>query len=301
VSSSSIPVFTHPACLKHDPGPDHPETPARLSVLLARLRQERGLELRDASPADRRELLAVHPDQYLSSLEAMSARGGGALFLDTILNRDSWAAAVGASGAVLAAVDSAISRNHHAFAAIRPPGHHALASRGMGFCLVNHVVVAARHAQGTGAERVLIIEWDVHHGNGPQALVESDESIRYVSLHQHPWNPGTGAASERGVGNIFNVPRGPGMPPNLYVSDLWSAIEAATAQWHPQLVLLSAGFDAMSGDPLGGFTLEPEHYTDLTHRLRTRLPDAPIVGLLEGGYVPQRIAEGAVAHLRALQ
>ena len=268
---------------------------------MARLRQERGLELHDASPADRRELLAVHPDQYLSSLEAMSARGGGALFLDTILNRDSWAAAVGASGAVLAAVDSAISRNHHAFAAIRPPGHHALAGRGMGFCLVNHVVVAARHAQRAGAERVLIIDWDVHHGNGTQALVESDESIRYVSLHQHPWYPGTGAASERGVGNIFNVPRGPGKPPNLYVSDLWSAIEAATAQWHPRLVLLSAGFDAMAGDPLGGFTLEPEHYTDLTHRLRTRLPDVPIVGLLEGGYVPHRIAEGVVAHLRALQ
>jgi acetoin utilization deacetylase AcuC-like enzyme len=301
VSSSSIPVFTHPACLKHDPGPDHPETPARLSVLLARIRQERGLELREAPPADRRELLAVHPDQYLSSLEAMSARGGGALFLDTILNRDSWAAAVGGSGAVLAAVDSAISRNHHAFAAIRPPGHHALAGRGMGFCLVNHVVVAARHAQRTGAERVLIIDWDVHHGNGTQALVETDESIRYVSLHQHPWYPGTGAASERGVGNIFNVPRGPGKPPSLYVSDLWSAIEAATAQWHPQLVLLSAGFDAMAGDPLGGFTLEPEHYTDLTHRLRTRLPDVSIVGLLEGGYVPHRLAEGAVAHLRALQ
>jgi acetoin utilization deacetylase AcuC-like enzyme len=301
VSSSSLPVFTHPACLKHDPGPDHPETPARLSVLLARLRQERGLQLREAAPADRRELLAVHPDPYLSSLEAMSARGGGALFLDTILNGDSWAAAVGASGAALAAVDSAISRSHHAFAAIRPPGHHALAARGMGFCLVNHVVVAARHGQRAGAEQVLIIDWDVHHGNGTQALVESDESIRYVSLHQHPWYPGTGAASERGVGNIFNVPRGPGKPPNLYVSDLWSAIEAATAQWNPQLVLLSAGFDAMAGDPLGGFTLEPEHYTDLTHRLRTRLADVPIVGLLEGGYVPHRIAEGAIAHLRALQ
>ena len=150
-------------------------------------------------------------------------------------------------------------------------------------------------------DRVLIIDWDVHHGNGTQALVESDESIRYVSLHQHPWYPGTGAASERGVGNIFNVPRGPGKSPNLYVSDLWSTIEAATAQWHPRMVLLSAGFDAMAGDPLGGFTLEPEHYADLTHRLRTRLPDLPIVGLLEGGYVPHRIAEGAVAHLRALQ
>jgi acetoin utilization deacetylase AcuC-like enzyme len=297
----TLSVFTHPACLQHDPGPDHPETPARLSVLLARLRQENGIEVRQAPPAERDQLLAVHPDQYLSSLEAMSERGGGALFLDTILNRHSWAAVLGADGAVLAAVDHAIGARGHAFAAVRPPGHHALAARGMGFCLVNHVVVAARHAQRAGPERVLIIDWDVHHGNGTQALVEADETIRYVSLHQHPWYPGTGAASERGVGNIFNVPRGPGKPPGLYVGDLWSAIVAATSGWTPQLLLISAGFDAMAGDPLGGFTLEPEHYGELTHRLRELLPRVPIVGLLEGGYAPARVAEGAVAHLRGLQ
>jgi acetoin utilization deacetylase AcuC-like enzyme len=170
----------------------------------------------------------------------------------------------------------------------------------MGFCLVNNVVVAARHAQRAGRERVLIIDWDVHHGNGTQALVETDPTIRYVSLHQHPWYPGTGAAEERGVGNIFNVPRGPGKPPALYVGDLWSAVVAATTDWSPALVLVSAGFDAMSGDPLGGFTLEPEHYTDLTTRLRDRLPAVPIVGLLEGGYIPERLAAGVAAHLRGL-
>jgi acetoin utilization deacetylase AcuC-like enzyme len=148
---------------------------------------------------------------------------------------------------------------------------------------------------------VLIVDWDVHHGNGTQALVETDPAIRYVSLHQHPWYPGTGAASERGVGNIFNVPRGPGKPPNVYVDDLWSAIVAATNGWTPDLVLVSAGFDAMTGDPLGGFTLEPAHYAELTQRLRERLPASSIVGLLEGGYVPARIAEGVVAHLRGLQ
>lgn len=231
----------------------------------------------------------------------MSARGGGALFLDTILNRDSWNAVLGATASVLAAVDHATRRSAHAFAAVRPPGHHALAARGMGFCLVNNVVVGARHAQRAGRGRVLIIDWDVHHGNGTQALVETDPTIRYVSLHQHPWYPGTGAASERGVGNIFNVPRGPGKPPELYVGDLWSAIVAATTEWTPDIVLVSAGFDAMAGDPLGGFTLEPEHYTDLTQRLRERLPDAPIVGMLEGGYVPERLAAGVGAHLRALQ
>jgi acetoin utilization deacetylase AcuC-like enzyme len=170
----------------------------------------------------------------------------------------------------------------------------------MGFCLVNNVVVAARHAQRADLERVLIVDWDVHHGNGTQALVEADPTIRYVSLHQHPWYPGTGMADERGVGNIFNVPRGPGKPPALYVGDLWAAIVAATTGWAADLVLVSAGFDAMLGDPLGGFTLEPQHYADLTLRLRERLPRAPVVGLLEGGYIPARLAEGALAHLGAL-
>ncbi len=296
-----IPVYTHPSCLQHDPGPDHPETPDRLHAVLRRLGNEPGVVIREAQPAARSALLVVHPEPYLSSLEAMSARGGGVLFLDTILNRHSWSAALGAGGAVLAAVDHALAGDTCAFAAIRPPGHHALEARGMGFCLVNHVVVATRHAQGAGRGQVLIIDWDVHHGNGTQALVETDASVRYVSLHQHPWYPGTGAASERGVGNIFNVPRGPGKAPELYVGDLWAAIVAATTGWKPDLVLLSAGFDAMAGDPLGGFTLEPEHYTDLTQRLRERLPLVPVVGLLEGGYVPARIAEGVAAHLRGLQ
>jgi acetoin utilization deacetylase AcuC-like enzyme len=296
-----VAVYTHPSCLQHDPGPDHPETPDRLQAVLGLLRRESGIQLREARPASRDPLRAVHPEQYLASLEALSARGGGVLFLDTILNRHSWSAALGAAGSVLAAVDHATSGGGHAFAAIRPPGHHALAARGMGFCLVNHVVIAARHAQRAGRQQVLIVDWDVHHGNGTQALVEADGSVRYVSLHQHPWYPGTGAASERGVGNIFNVPRGPGKPAGLYVGDLWAAIVAATTDWTPDLVLVSAGFDAMAGDPLGGFTLEPVHYTDLTHRLRERLPSVPIVGLLEGGYVPSRVADGVVAHLRGLQ
>jgi acetoin utilization deacetylase AcuC-like enzyme len=157
-----------------------------------------------------------------------------------------------------------------------------------------------RHAQALGRARALIVDWDVHHGNGTQALVEHDASVRYVSLHQWPWYPGTGAADERGVGNVFNVPRPAGLAPERYVADLWAAIEAATAGWTPDLVLVSAGFDAMRGDPLGGFTLEPPHYADLTRRLRERLPRAPIVGLLEGGYAPARLAEGVAAHVAAL-
>ena len=295
-----VAVFTHPDCLRHDPGPNHPETPARLRVLLGRLRREPGVVLHDVAPAPRPALVAVHGDAYLRSVEALSARGGGTLFLDTILNRASWSAALGAAGAALAAVDHAHAGMGHAFAAVRPPGHHALASRGMGFCLINNVVVAARQAQRFGRARVLIVDWDVHHGNGTQALVETDPSIRYVSLHQWPWYPGTGAAEERGVGNVFNVPRGPGHPPELYVGDLWAAIVAATTDWTPDLTLISAGFDAMRGDPLGGFTLEPGHYADVTHRLRERLPHTPIVGVLEGGYIPERLAEGAAAHVLAL-
>jgi acetoin utilization deacetylase AcuC-like enzyme len=295
-----VPLFTHPACIRHDPGFDHPETPARLRVLLERARGDAQVEVREVPAAAREALLLVHPSQYLAGLEAMSARGGGALFLDTILNQASWDAVLGATGAVLAALDHAHQGRGGAFAAVRPPGHHALAGRGMGFCLVNNVVVAARHAQRAGRARVLIIDWDVHHGNGTQALVEADPTVRYVSLHQHPWYPGTGMADERGVGNVFNVPRGPGKPPSLYVGDLWAAIAAATSDWSPDLVLISAGFDAMAGDPLGGFTLEPVHYAELTTRVRDHLPAVPIVGLLEGGYIPERLADGALAHVRAL-
>jgi acetoin utilization deacetylase AcuC-like enzyme len=296
-----LPVFTHPSCLKHDPGPGHPETPARLRAILDRLATEPAVELREAAPSGREPLLAVHSAPYLAGLEALSAKGGGALFLDTILSRDSWAAVLGSTGAVIAAVDHAVGGRGHAFAAVRPPGHHALVAKGMGFCLVNNAVIAARYGQAAGRGRVLIIDWDVHHGNGTQALVETDPTVRYVSLHQYPWYPGTGAADERGVGNIFNVPRGPGKPPGLYVGDLWAAIVAATTDWVPDLVLISAGFDAMAGDPLGGFTLEPEHYADLTTRLRERLPQAPIVGLLEGGYLPHRLAAGVAAHLKAME
>jgi acetoin utilization deacetylase AcuC-like enzyme len=296
----AVSIFTHPDCLRHDPGADHPETPERLQTLLARARATNGVGLVEASPATREPLLAVHAENYLATLESMSGRGGGVLFLDTILNAASWSAVLGATGAVLAAVDHAHGGRGHAFAAVRPPGHHALAGKGMGFCLVNNVVVGARHAQRAGRARVFIIDWDVHHGNGTQALMETDPTLRYVSLHQHPWYPGTGMADERGVGNVFNVPRGPGLAASLYVGDLWAAIVAATTGWDPDIVLVSAGFDAMTGDPLGGFTLEPSHYADLTLRVRERFPRTPIVGLLEGGYTPSRIADGAMAHIGAL-
>ena len=151
-----------------------------------------------------------------------------------------------------------------------------------------------------GASRVLIVDWDVHHGNGTQALVEQDASIRFVSLHQYPWYPGTGAADERGVGNVFNVPRPPGLPRATYVRDLLDAVDAALTGWTPDLLLVSAGFDSLAGDPLGGFTLLPEDVATWTAALRARLPGRPIAALLEGGYRLDLLAAGVTALVRAL-
>jgi len=292
-------VFTHQACLAHSAGRGHPESPERLRVLLSRLEADGRFPLSEARPATREQLLTVHPAHYLDHLEADSGRGGGVLDPDTITNAASWDAACAGAGAAIAAVESAL-RGMPAFAAVRPPGHHALADRAMGFCLLGNMVIAARAAQKGGAARVLIVDWDVHHGNGTQDMVEEDDSIRFVSLHQWPAYPGTGRASERGVGNIFNVPMPPGLEPALYVEALWDAVKSATEDWTPDAVLVSAGFDAMRGDPLAGFTLEPEHYADLTGRLRTRWPAAPFAATLEGGYAPSRLADGVIAHLAAI-
>ena len=269
-------------------------------MLLDRLRQEPGISVITAAAASREAVLLAHPERHVAQLEELAAAGGGPVFLDTVMNQWSWKAVLGAVGSALAALRHAHEGHGHAFAAVRPPGHHAMSQRAMGFCLVNNVIIATRAVQQLGRERVLIIDWDVHHGNGTQALMEPDPSVRYVSLHQHPWYPGTGMAEERGVGNVFNVPRGPGRPAREYVDDLWAAIVASTDRWTPDMIFISAGFDAMRGDPLGGFTLEPGDYAVLTERIRGRLREVPVVGLLEGGYVPSRVAEGVVAHLKAL-
>jgi acetoin utilization deacetylase AcuC-like enzyme len=293
-------VFTSPRCLDHNPGRGHPESPERLKVLLARLAEEEGFPVVQTPGAPLGSVRRVHAPGYLEVIRSLAARGGGTIDADTIMNSASWDAALGAAGAALAAVRHADSGRGNAFAAIRPPGHHALAARAMGFCFLANAVIAAREAQVLGRARVLIVDWDVHHGNGTQALVEHDASIRYVSLHQWPAYPGTGASAERGVGNVFNAPRAAGFPPEQYVADLQEAILAATHSWQPDMILVSAGYDSMLGDPLGGFTLEAPHYGALVETLRARCPGCPIVGLLEGGYDPARLAEGVVATLSAL-
>ncbi len=297
-----VPVFTHPRCLDHDPGRGHPESPERLRAVLEAVRKAKG-DLQSAPSATLEALADVHPAAYARELEKLCAQGMALIGQDTVLNNASWEAALAGLGQVLAAVDHAHAGKGNAFAAVRPPGHHALADRAMGFCLLGNAVLAARHAQRLGRKQVLIVDWDVHHGNGTQALVEHDPSIRFVSMHQWPWYPGTGAADERGVGNVFNVPRPAGLAargPGGYVESLWGWIEVATKEWHPDLILISAGYDSMAGDPLGGFTLEPEDYAEWVGRLRHRVRGVPIVGVMEGGYAPERLAAGVVATVKAL-
>ena len=293
------PVFSHPACFEHSAGSGHPEAPARLQAIKARITASDPASWRSAYPASATPILRVHPAEYLDSLEAFIGQGGGHLDADTVANARSWDAALGAVGAALAAVHSSLE-GQPAFAAVRPPGHHALADRPMGFCLLGNVVIAAREAQALGAERVLIADWDVHHGNGTQALVQSDPSIHFVSMHQWPHWPFSGAAIERGIGNVFNLPMRAGLAPERYLEAFWGGVVAATNGWRPDAILISAGFDSMQGDLLGGFTLEPAHFAQWVGRFRATFPDVPIAALLEGGYVPSRLADGVLAVAEAL-
>jgi acetoin utilization deacetylase AcuC-like enzyme len=295
-------VVWHPACRKHYGGAGHPERPQRIEAVLDALH---GPDLEslvtwvEAVPAARAALERVHPAAYLDSLEAIAAQGGGALDADTFLGPSSWESVLASAGVALAAVERGIAEGT-AFGATRPPGHHALATQAMGFCFLNNVVIAARHAQALGCARVLIVDWDVHHGNGTQALVETDPTIRFVSMHQYPWYPGTGAADERGVGNVFNVPRPGGLPRATYVRDLLTAVDDAVTGWDADLLLVSAGFDSLAGDPLGEFTLEPDDIATWTTALRERMQDRPVIGVLEGGYRLESLAAGVRAHVRAL-
>ena len=295
-------LVTHPKCLEHSAGFGHPESPERLEAIIETLQEPRWgdrIVWHDAPEATFEQLTGVHQPEYLELVRDSSRRGGARLDPDTATNSASWDAALRAAGGAVEAALLALREREGAFAAVRPPGHHALADRAMGFCLVNNVVVAAREAlAGEGIERVLIVDWDVHHGNGTQALVENDPSIRYVSMHQWPHYPGTGTELERGAGNIWNVPRPGGLSPDDYLRDLLGAIEEATDGWDPDLTLVSAGFDSMSLDPLAGFTLRAGDYGTITEALLDR--GAPVAGVLEGGYSLDNLTAGVSAFLDAL-
>ena len=252
------------------------------------------------------ELMLAHDTAYVASVRSIAAAGGGPLDADTMASEGSWDAATAAAGCLLDAVDMTMDgRASRAFCGVRPPGHHALRDRAMGFCLFGNVAVAAHYARTRHAlERILIVDWDVHHGNGTQALVESRKDIRFVSMHQWPWYPGTGPASDRGPHkNVWNVPMPAAQPAEVYTTALLRAVDAATQGFTPDLVLISAGFDSLAGDPLGGFTLETADFVSLTTELVSRANawcGGRIVSALEGGYDPMRVGVACVAHMRAL-
>ena len=252
------------------------------------------------------ELALAHDPAYVDSVRAIAAAGGGRLDNDTVASEGSWDAATAAAGCVLDAVDLALSGKHpRSFCAVRPPGHHAVQDRAMGFCLFGNVAIAARYARTVhGVQRVLIADWDVHHGNGTQALVQDDPGIHFVSMHQWPWYPGTGAAADRGPHQtIWNVPMPGGLPPERYVAAFEQAFDLALDGFAPELVLISCGFDSLAGDPLGEFTLTLDDVDHLTRFVTARADThgaRGVVSVLEGGYAPDQVGAASVVHLRAL-
>lgn len=307
----TVAYISHADCGRHDTGWGHPEHVGRLRAIPRALRHDPELyatvEHLEGRHATEDELALAHDAAYIARVRRLVSAGGGALDADTVASEGSWDAATAATGAVLDGVDMAFDgRARRTFAAVRPPGHHALRSRAMGFCLFGSVAIAARYARERhNASRVLIVDWDVHHGNGTQALVQEEPDIRFVSMHQWPWYPGTGPAEDRGPHrSIWNVPMPAGRPPDEYVDALSRAVDDATTGWVPDLLLISAGFDSLRGDPLGGFTLELEHVDALTRQMVERADgwcDGRLVSALEGGYDPDRLGAACVTHLRALR
>ena len=309
----TVAFISNSDCGRHDTGWGHPEHVGRLRAIPKALREEPELyarllhhESRHATPE---ELALVHDPRYVDVVREVAIAGGGRLDADTVVSEGSWDAATAGAGAVLDAIDFAFGDGdgpRRSFCAVRPPGHHALRNMGMGFCLFGNVGLGAHYARRRhGAERILIVDWDVHHGNGTQALVEHERDIRFVSMHQWPWYPGTGAAADRGPhDNVWNLPMQPGLPPAAYVDALETAIADSTRAFTPDLVLISAGFDSMRGDPLGGFTLEYEHFERLTRHLVERAETwcaGRVVSSLEGGYAPERLGIACVRHMHALE
>ncbi len=317
----TVPVVLveHPACFAHDTGPGHPEAPARLNGILDAVRGDpdlaRGAVVEVAAqPVETDDLLRTHSAAHVSFIRELADRAqreGGIEWVDpdTAVSGSSFLAAVAAAGCATTAAELvATGHASAAFALARPPGHHAGRDRAAGFCLFDNVMVAARRLQSIGlARRVLVVDWDVHHGDGTQAIVWEDPSVYYLSLHLYPHYPGTGRAGERGggagAGTIRNVPLPPGTGRMVYRSSFSEALAASLSEFEPDFVFMSAGFDCLADDPLGGLLLEPEDLHAITEQVVawTRAwAEGRVVAVLEGGYVPDRMGLGAVNVLRAL-
>jgi len=301
-------IFTDPAFAEHEMPRGHPERAERMTAVAQALAAPRLADLprRQAGPAPFEAIARVHTSAHLERLDAsVPDRGTVALDPDTHMGPHSLDAARRASGAAMAAVDAVLAAEAaNAFVAARPPGHHAERSRAMGFCLINHVAVAARHAQAAhGVDRVAIVDFDVHHGNGTQDIFEADGSVLYISTHQWPLYPGTGAASERGVGNIVNIPLGAGTDGLAYRALFAEAALKPLAAFQPELILVSAGFDAHADDPIGGLRLVEDDFVWITRALLdivTEHPGRRLVSLLEGGYDLAALERCVAAHVTAL-
>ncbi|HEV7489443.1 MAG TPA: histone deacetylase family protein [Rhodanobacteraceae bacterium] len=304
----STAIYTHPACLEHDPGPGHPESSARLAAVLEALDDPRFASIvRIEAPAATREQLArVHAPALIDEvLDEPVDAGWRRLDPDTVMSSASADAALRAAGAVCAAVDAAIGGVHkRAFCAVRPPGHHATRDTAMGFCLFNSVAVGAAHAIAAhGLARIAIVDFDVHHGNGTQDIFWSDPRVLYASSHQWPLYPGTGARTETGMGNIVNAPLQPGSGSGEFRRANEEIVLPALEQFAPELVLISAGFDAHKLDPLANLNLVADDYAWITSRLvdlAERHAKGRVVSSLEGGYSLTALRESTAAHLCAL-
>jgi acetoin utilization deacetylase AcuC-like enzyme len=301
-------LYTHSSCLDHDPGSHHPEAPARLRTVLAALSgpQYARLERREAPEAALDDVLRVHSRHHVEHvLGAVPKAGHAAIDADTVLSPASGTAALHAAGAVAAAVDAVVAKEaDNAFCAVRPPGHHAEPDRAMGFCLFNNAAIGALRAREVhGCERVAVVDFDVHHGNGTQAAFEADDNLFYASTHQYPLYPGTGAASETGVGNIVNVPLRPMSGSGPFRVAMTGRVLPALDAFRPDLLLISAGFDAHRSDPLAQLMLEEADYTWITERLveiAFRHADGRLVSTLEGGYDLTALGASVAAHVRVL-
>lgn len=301
--------LTHSACLRHDNGPHHPECADRLRAILRALETEEFSDLiRDQAPlATAAQLSRVHPAHYVEAILGITPEGDERVMLDadTAMSAGSAEAALRAAGAAVAAVDATCRGEvRRAFCATRPPGHHAEPARPMGFCLFANAAVAARHAQAEyGLARVAIADFDVHHGNGTQACFEADATVLFASSHQSPCYPGTGDASETGVGNIVNAPLPPGADGVAFRAAWERILLPAIDAFAPELLVISAGFDAHARDPLAQLRVREADFAWLTAELcgiADRHAAGRVVSLLEGGYDLDALASSAATHLRTL-
>ena len=303
-------LITHAACLEHDPGPYHPESPDRLRVVLQALEAPEfaPLSREEAPRATKEQLARVHPAEMIDAILAVRPEEGDTVNIDadTVMSAGSAEAALRAAGAAVRAVDLVMRGTVlRAFAAVRPPGHHAEPTRPMGFCLFNNAAVAALHARAEhGLKRVAVVDFDVHHGNGTQALFSGDPDLFYASSHQSPFYPGTGEAWERGIANnIVNVPlRARDSSPAF--RDAWAGtIIPELEAFAPELLIISAGFDAHRADPLAQLRLETEDYAWITEALlevARKHCGGRVVSVLEGGYDLEALAACAAIHVRGL-